>query len=47
MSKPKHSGGLTLRGEFVLAVGLVALGWLSIRALAYLMLFLTNHNIGV
>jgi hypothetical protein len=40
MTKPQ--GGLTLRGEFVLAIGLVTLGWLSIRALAYLLQFISN-----
>ena len=35
-SKPKQAVRLTLRGEFVLAVGVVTLGWLSIYALAQL-----------
>ena len=35
-SKPKQAVRLTLRGEIVLAVGVVTLGWLSIYALAQL-----------
>jgi hypothetical protein len=41
----KHPARLTLRGQAVLACAVVALGWLSIRAFAYLMQFI-NNNLG-
>ena len=41
MNKPQ--GGLTLRGEFVLAIGVITLFAISLRAFAYLMQFISNH----
>jgi hypothetical protein len=40
MTKP--TARLTLRGQVVLACAVVALGWLSVRALAYLLVFINN-----
>lgn len=41
MNKP--TARLTLRGQVVLACAVVALGWLSVRALAYLLVFISNQ----
>jgi hypothetical protein len=40
MTKPK--GGLTLRGEFALAVAIVALGFLTLRVFSFVLVFINN-----
>jgi hypothetical protein len=41
MTKPTPR--LTLRGQVVVACAVVTLGWLFIRAFAYLMQFISNN----